>query len=751
MYHNEAIRLIALFLVLTGFAGSACGSTQQKIASVSTTSVAPSSHYYDPANLQHLNKINEGRIAAGLTPIAKHAPLMIYSDAYKDEDSGFDSIVTIQNKTMQIELHDIINGEFYPLILVNYRLFSGLLYDFDMQKIKSVYHLFDIPDTQFVLLVPHWFSDAYQFDHGLNFEKFKNKSKLLTNHNALTYWLNNRKAAQIDTSIEALHENFASDLAEVFAQQTADLSVHTPIWDIYFTGHGSPNATHPKPFVVSEGHTGAIGGMSSAYFIDALEFFATHVKIGVFYLISCYAGGVNANYISAEIDIRLPSCPFHFIIGSLGDSPYLMDFHKAIHQISPLHKPKLAIIKPLAYYLGLPISSYRPIPDFIITPKFLDIFANFFDDAAKLIETEESLNHMIKNLTAMHTVGKKRGIHGSNNLPLIRVKNGNKFRFLNVDPQFVAVGKKTNSTVDMPDTTRVIVFETSEINELIIRPFKQKNILAFNCTENIAGSDYKDRNKVFQLSMLATPYLYLALHIGIEDNFELRKVLAQKKLPDTPEHLFRKMQTRSFPHYAQLREEKREFFTQDPHPDALKDDVLELASCCFPEFLIRPQNSVYKKMNNLHIKKLELRSDNQLAGIHKFFMDMFLVSANTSHVKVTIDTLTGIDDISLNCELTRMWAKNQTFSLLEKILAAQKKYSGTKLITLNNVTIIFKHKQLKLSFSVGEQQFIAGCSLASDVLWVFDDYAPINSTLQPSRTVQGSPSFWQRLKSKFTR
>lgn len=224
--------------------------------------------YYDANHLKSLDQ----------KKIQRHAPMLIIIDQLQDETETTNTIA------MTGELAYGIKAKFYP-ILTTASVLSNLIdrmnkksnlsdQDKAIQNFTPVitakdWHIYDVPESQFVLLVPTYFKNLYGSNSGI--KPLPNITKLLdgSSNLSLKTWL--------DTNKKIIPFSKA-DLGKIFSA-----SKDTPsnlIWDFIVTGHGTDNPP-------------IIANLAPTVINDMLYFFDTHIKTGMVLIISCLSGGSN--------------------------------------------------------------------------------------------------------------------------------------------------------------------------------------------------------------------------------------------------------------------------------------------------------------------------------------------------------------------------------------------------------------------------------------------------------------------------
>lgn len=445
-------------------ASSSSSSSSSSSPGAASHLTAPQYRYYSSHNLNRINKINttlrkvkanivksystattEEQSALDLSGLAvkfraKHAPLMIFSDPGNSEK---------ESHAFKIILHDVALSSFNPVILFNYSLlqnFQGTRYNFDPSIFSRSYSLYDIPGSQFVILIPKWFLNLYGADHGLRLESFANKTSLLTDKDAFVAWLA-EKEKQLHATKTTLIQNFVTDLEKVFVP----LDYPAPIWDIYVGGHGSPK---------NQSYEGSIAGLPLSKFIELLKFFSMQVRTGTMFITSCSIGGVNARALNMQIDRLTQPLSFHLILVAVGDTvtssgkpnrtgSSLLDDPRMTHLIENYFQNAALLENLEKYYLRVHHQKTE-------------------SDAAQLAQS--SFRNILESL--IEKISFSMGsVHGSEYLPQFKLKGSKRFKTVKDDPRFFIIDKKTlQEDMNVPHTTHTVLFYENAMQNLILNP-----------------------------------------------------------------------------------------------------------------------------------------------------------------------------------------------------------------------------------------------------------------------------------------
>jgi ankyrin repeat protein len=424
-----------------------CAASSSSSSEAPSDFVPPSYRYYSEHNLNRINHINEEleqlRDDAGnlIKPLRKkHAPIMVLADPCGDDK---------KLNTFKKELYDIAQSQFAPLLLLNYSLLQTFKnathpFFFDLKVFTQQYRLFDIPNTQFVILIPHWFLAYYSMDSGLRLESFEEKSDLLSNETACTAWLKAKERSLGTPTEKILISRFVTDLEKTFVLQGPS-DIQLPLWDIYFGGHGS-SGMHSKPAYLAN--------FPMQEFVKILHFFSEKTTTNLMLVSSCCAGGVNANALNQELNKKTRPLSFHLIIESIGDT------------------------ETFSGRANLDGS------EFLADPRMPRLMEDYFQNAAQLEPIErypeadqlaqDSFVNILDSLLARLAFA-HGSLHGSEYLPQWRLRGNDFFNVLDNDTRFFIIKKdQKNTNLTVPLSAHTVVFCNDTVHNLTI---STRNIL----------------------------------------------------------------------------------------------------------------------------------------------------------------------------------------------------------------------------------------------------------------------------------
>ena len=232
--------------------------------------------YYDAAHLKQLDQ----------KKIQKHAPMLILIDELQEEK------IDNQQLFVTASLSYGIKQQIYPILttasvlknllwkmdpwlnaLATPPALSGqtelikILRSFTPQITAQNWRIYDVPNSQFVLLIPNNFTNM--FGQNLGIKPLPEITQFLKLPSALNIWLDKKKKI-IPFS--------KKDLQQVFVPKTDNISTH--IWDFIVVGHGTDNPP-------------IIANLSPQLINEMFSFFDNQIKTGMVLVLSCYSGGGN--------------------------------------------------------------------------------------------------------------------------------------------------------------------------------------------------------------------------------------------------------------------------------------------------------------------------------------------------------------------------------------------------------------------------------------------------------------------------
>ena len=265
-------------------------------------------------------------------PGKQHAPMLILFDPVNSEpETGNTPSITT---TLAFSLVNPLG----PILVSGYLLKNLLIrtrtYDSDnfhsknlgsrvLKKIfeqaeftSSAWSVYNVPQSAFVLLVPKVITDLFNRTGkkiGLK-ATLPSLDSLLADksYQEIIAWLEKNKPVQSIINLvssEEFKKLFAYDitphLEKIFDNKNEDKS--TPIWDIFFEGHGYINPA-------------IIAGLLPEYFNKVLSFFDRRIKTGILFVRSCLAGGQNRTLLETTQEGVQTKHNFIIILGSITDS-----------------------------------------------------------------------------------------------------------------------------------------------------------------------------------------------------------------------------------------------------------------------------------------------------------------------------------------------------------------------------------------------------------------------------------------------
>lgn len=240
----------------------------------------------------------------------EHLPLMIFVEQENSENPFTQNI-----GTATVDLSNAIRDG-VGAILVSRQLLYNFIFRkhhwdepshpenklFSKTSFNNQSELYQLPNSQFFLIINSNLHASYA--KKFNFEQLiplnLPKDEHIEGYSALINLLDPAQHSQPPFSI--------NDFEKLFQLQDNNPDI---VLDIFALGHGLPEHS--------------IAGLSLKDMQDLLIYFAQNVKVGVFMVISCYAGGINLNFLSFEYLIKNPhffSLPdFPIIVINSGETP----------------------------------------------------------------------------------------------------------------------------------------------------------------------------------------------------------------------------------------------------------------------------------------------------------------------------------------------------------------------------------------------------------------------------------------------
>ena len=369
----------------------------------------------------------------------KHAPVSILIDEQNDERIEGTNIAITKLLVYKIKRYP----DAYPII-TSAHLFKNLLLrtkdpsrtknetDLELSKIigekeitSEEWDIYDIPQSQFVLLMPKYFVEIY--GKNLGFKKLPDMTNLLPTDEAISI-STTQKINPYKKIIDWIEQNkkltpfSAKDFDQVFMSKSE--SIAPPLWDFFIIGHGT---TQPP----------LIANLSPNSFNSMLSFFDSKIKTGTIYVVSCMAGGKNRTLLETTKDGVQISHNYIFILGAISDS----------------------IVKTQGEYLD-------------------QVTHDFFNYAAFVQDRGESVSALLKKLIYFYPTVETP--HGATALPQIWFPGGFGFQTLNIVDSILSLGNvflRIHQEENKPiiiDKQRVVLLYPSTINATLeVIPVRQ--------------------------------------------------------------------------------------------------------------------------------------------------------------------------------------------------------------------------------------------------------------------------------------
>ena len=366
-----------------------CLILNQSIGAMGTKPyLEPYKVYYDVQNLKTIDTQGQQR----------HAAMEIYID--EQDEINPESTSTALTEIISLSLPKksfpiLASAHLIKNILIRSRTYDAAHFhskdaaskdikeSFDKaQFVASEWDIYDVPQTQFILLIPKAFTKLYE-DNNLGIKKLPSLANLLpaipdkkteSSYQGLIDWLEKNKSI-IPFSSKNLNEIFINKKDET-----------TPIWDFFIMGHGGFGVPEP-----------AIANLKPAVFNSLLSFFDNEIKTGIIYVVSCFAGGQNRTLLETTKEGVQINHNFIFILGAIGDKPVNT-----------------------------------------VTEKLDKEIHTFFNNAGFIQDKGTGLNNLLRYLSGFKITSSSS--HGASGLPQIWLPGGYGFQTFNVLNHFLTIG-----------------------------------------------------------------------------------------------------------------------------------------------------------------------------------------------------------------------------------------------------------------------------------------------------------------------
>lgn len=302
---------------------------------------------------------------------------------------------------------------------------------------SSVWSAYDVPQSQFILLMPKSFIQLNSSTgKNLGIKKLPSLDHLLPKnavsipladqtYQDLITWLDSNKNASERTPTnkeeyeKILSYDISKDLDKIFINKSDDSS---PIWDLFIDGHG----TDTPPI---------IAGLNPAAFNKMLTFFDQKIKTGIVYVLSCSAGGQNRTLLETTQDGVQTNHTFTLILGSISNST--------------------VISEPDSLFVTLVI---------------------FFNNAGFIQDKGTSINNLMRYITRFDATSES--YHGATRFPQIWFPGGYGFQTpqmvngaLTLGNVFLKTHKENNQPINVENTLVILLYPRVIDVPLTIIPF----------------------------------------------------------------------------------------------------------------------------------------------------------------------------------------------------------------------------------------------------------------------------------------
>ena len=367
----------------------------------------------------------------------KHAPMAIFIDEQNEEPAETESAALSRVFAYSIQ------GELFPII-ISANLLKNVLTRINFlgkkipvnETIKGVigqsfntanWNLFDVPQSQFVVLTPKKFVELYGKNLGL--KELPALNNLLPTrelasdpvvYNPLIEWLDkNKKMIPFNPK----------DFEQIFVNKSVSDTNSTPLWDIFIIGHGSPE---PKPLIAN---------LKPDEFNKVLSFFDNKITAGMVYVVSCYAGGKNRTLLETT-------------------------------------KEGIQINHNFTLILGSPTNSAVALR----APLFYNTLQSFFNNAAFVEDKGESVNRLLTGLIFFNPI--EESTHGTGALPQIWFPGGYGFQTVNSPNLVLSFGnvqlkkhQENHTPLIIENKIVVLIYPPNITIPLIVNPINAGTIL----------------------------------------------------------------------------------------------------------------------------------------------------------------------------------------------------------------------------------------------------------------------------------
>ena len=401
----------------------------------------PIVHYYTP---EVFNSLASGK---------QHMPMIIILDPLNDEKENSENVPLsslIARSILARATPLLITGSVLRNLLVRTRTYPPnhphstndktlqLKEVMDHASLdSSAWSAYDVPDSQFILLIPKSFTQLITpSGKNMGIKKLPSLDHLLPKdatsvplanqtYQDLITWLDAHKNAseRTHTNVQEyekiLSHDISKDLEKIFVNKSDDSA---PIWDIFIDGHGTVTPA-------------IIAGLNPAAFNKMLTFFDQKIKTGIVYVLSCSAGGQNRTLLETTQDGVHTNHTFTLILGSISNS--------------------VAISEPNSLFLTIII---------------------FLNNAGFIQDKGTSINNLMRYITRFEATS--QSYHGATRFPQIWFPGGYGFQTpqmiegaLSLGNVFLKTHKENGQPINVKNTVVILLYPTVIDVPLTIAPF----------------------------------------------------------------------------------------------------------------------------------------------------------------------------------------------------------------------------------------------------------------------------------------
>lgn len=373
--------------------------------------------YYSPGNFAQKIEARENKY------IQAYAPCLFIIE------NGSKSIESADIDAVTVSLDSALTANFFPIIVSHWLLNNWALWMskksdpqfvspsrqelFNTNFNQNYWTMFNVPGTQFIILVPLAYKTTYA--KLLKLDPKNDLSNLLptaqSNFSALTDWLSKNKDKQ-DAPFKP------SDLRAMFYTKTEKNPLTLPIWNFIINGHGLSKSSEKGPRFAT---------LTPEEINAVFTFFDNEILTGIVYLFSCFTGGKNLELLQFIEPARVTAHTFILIAAATSDN--------------------------IVYGTGT------------------DMFRDFFNLAATVTDRGSGLNQLLKTLEVslnkeVLAAFPRAGItRGTETIPQVLLPNGLQFQAFNIENDVFVLGnvlikaaQENKKPIDIKNKKAVLIY-----------------------------------------------------------------------------------------------------------------------------------------------------------------------------------------------------------------------------------------------------------------------------------------------------